>query len=69
MGGFWIGLDTRHVEDAPGLAVIKRQPGGLEPAMRRPLRTQLQVGYARLRADCVATEVLVAYQILVILLQ
>lgn len=42
-GGFWFGLDTRHVEDAPGLAVIKRHPGGLEPAKRRPLQSQLQV--------------------------
>lgn len=41
--GFWLGLDTRHVEDAPGLAVIKRHPGGLEPSKRRPLRAQLQV--------------------------
>lgn len=46
VGGFWLGLDTRHVEDAPGLAVIKRHPGGLEPSKRRPLRAQLQV-YAR----------------------
>lgn len=43
VGGFWFGLDTRHVEDAPGLAVIKRHPGGLEPAKRRPLQSQLQV--------------------------
>lgn len=42
-GGFWFSLDTRHVEDAPGLAVIKRHPGGLEPAKRRPLQSQLQV--------------------------
>ncbi len=43
VGGFWFGLDTRHVEDAPGLAVIKRHPGGLEPSKRRPLQSQLQV--------------------------
>lgn len=43
VGGFWLGLDTRHVEDVPGLAVIKRHPGGLEPSARRPLRAQLQV--------------------------
>lgn len=43
VGGFWFGLDTRHGEDAPGLAVIKRYPGGLEPSKRRPLRAQLQV--------------------------
>lgn len=41
--GFWLGLDSRHVEDAPGLAVIKRHPGGLEPSTRRSLRAQLQV--------------------------
>ncbi|CAN0536751.1 unnamed protein product, partial [Ectocarpus sp. 12 AP-2014] len=39
----WFGLDTRHVEDAPGLAVIKRHPGGLEPKTRRPLQAQLQL--------------------------
>lgn len=42
-GGFCFGLDTRHVEDAPGVAVIKRHPGGLEPTKRRPLQSQLQV--------------------------
>ncbi|CAM9412731.1 unnamed protein product, partial [Ectocarpus sp. 12 AP-2014] len=39
----WFGLDSRHVEDAPGLAVIKRHPGGLEPTTRRPLQAQLQL--------------------------
>lgn len=43
VGGFCFGLDTRHVEDAPGVAVIKRHPGGLEPTKRRPLQSQLQV--------------------------
>lgn len=43
VGGFWFGLDTRHMEDAPGVAVIKRHPGALEPSSRRPLRAQLQV--------------------------
>lgn len=43
VGGFWFGLDTRHAEDAPGVAVIKRQPGGLEPSNRRSLGGQLQV--------------------------
>lgn len=43
VGGFWLGLDTRYVEDAPGLAVIKTQPGSLEPSKRRPLHAQLQV--------------------------
>lgn len=47
VGGFWFGLDTRHVEDAPGLAVIKRHPGGLEPTTRRPLQAQLQVRWRR----------------------
>lgn len=58
VGGFWLGLDTRYVEDAPGLAVIKTQPGSLEPSKRRPLNAQLQVPYAIsrngscLRAGC-----------------
>lgn len=47
VGGFWFGLDTRHVEDAPGLAVIKRHPGGLEPTTSRPLQAQLQVRWRR----------------------
>lgn len=52
VGGFWFGLDTRHVEDAPGVAVIKRQPGGLEPSRRRPLRAQLQVQSYSKGAPC-----------------
>ena len=55
-GGFWFGLDTRHVEDAPGLAVIKRHPGGLEPTKRRPLQSQLQVRYNRM--SCYVRQVL-----------
>lgn len=43
VGGFWLGLDARYVEDAPGLAVIKMHPGSLEPSKRRPLHAQLQV--------------------------
>ncbi|CAM9128550.1 unnamed protein product [Discosporangium mesarthrocarpum] len=42
VGGFVLGLDARHMEDVPGVVIIKRTPGGLEPKGQRPLQAQLQ---------------------------